>query len=822
MNKDNIHQASQEDAEAKAAAKNEISKELESEEFHEIEFLKEIDFNFIQWMEQILTTPGKKLLTDINSLSDFHTYSLPENLTTSQQFFATENNLNYFRASRFGEMSDNIRQSYNWYKINYEEGTEPQYINSFSYKALNAHDFSKVYYFLSSKENDTDNEGQYTNIAPTATSDSFRLDQGTFSSFNVLSNDWDADAGILRLMSASKTSHGTVEFQHNGMLVYTPDEDFNGIDSFKYTLSDGQGGSSQALVSITVDPVIYLNPGDDLQAIVDVNPEGMKFVFRSGTYHNAVITPKDGQHFVGEDGVIFDGSINIDDWTLSDGYWTARGFPAPSYSHGPGRDGMAQYVEDLYIDGTAYVRVATKDEVGMGEFYYEDGEVFIVNDPQGKDTIALKNREAFIGGDTENVTIANITFNHYASMAQHGAIEAPDTLNWTLINVTAEYNHGAGVRAGEGMTIIGGSFSHNGQVGIHAIEADGLTIDGVVAIGNNYAGFDSGWDAGGAKILTSHNVTVTNSEFANNYGRGLWFDWENQNILIEGNYIHHNKDNGLQYEASYNATIKNNVIELNNYDGFLVGYWGSEIIMNNSSNVEVIGNHVVSEYGQGIGMVYDSRGEGSNGPLLTIDNIVHHNTIVMINAGQNGLAISADQELMPIDRFLWNNNHYVAADANDLQFTWDDQWFTAPWISDHPIETDGSFTYVGSLEDYILGQALTRDNTYLLDGTTHEWESTDDRTDYYKITDLDEAEYIIRDINFEEGDIIDLSQILTEYDPLDDILSDFITLTQNNADHIISVDTDGGTDDFVPIIQLQNSFGDIDLEALINNNNIFI
>ena len=41
----------------------------------------------------------------------------------------------------------------------------------------------------------------------------------------------------------------------DGTVTYTPDPDFHGIDSFTYTVSDGNGGTDTATVTVTVDPV---------------------------------------------------------------------------------------------------------------------------------------------------------------------------------------------------------------------------------------------------------------------------------------------------------------------------------------------------------------------------------------------------------------------------------------------------------------------------------------------------------------------------------------------------------------------------------------
>jgi len=74
----------------------------------------------------------------------------------------------------------------------------------------------------------------------------------------VLANDTCApDTGeTLTVTGVTQGTHGAVAITHSGAdLSYTPDGDYNGADSFTYTISDGNGGTDTATVSITVDPV---------------------------------------------------------------------------------------------------------------------------------------------------------------------------------------------------------------------------------------------------------------------------------------------------------------------------------------------------------------------------------------------------------------------------------------------------------------------------------------------------------------------------------------------------------------------------------------
>ncbi|MEN6339607.1 MAG: Ig-like domain-containing protein, partial [Clostridiaceae bacterium] len=80
---------------------------------------------------------------------------------------------------------------------------------------------------------------------------------------DVLANDTDVDIdttlnkGTLHLKSdyritlVGSASHGTTEIV-SGKIVYTPEDTYNGSDSFSYTMTDGHGSSASATVSVTV------------------------------------------------------------------------------------------------------------------------------------------------------------------------------------------------------------------------------------------------------------------------------------------------------------------------------------------------------------------------------------------------------------------------------------------------------------------------------------------------------------------------------------------------------------------------------------------
>jgi len=96
------------------------------------------------------------------------------------------------------------------------------------------------------------------NDAPVAANDNLVTNEDTVLLINassLLSNDNDVDLDSLAISSVSQPSHGTLTDNGNGTYTYSPTLNDYGPDSFGYTISDGNGGTDSATVSITVTPV---------------------------------------------------------------------------------------------------------------------------------------------------------------------------------------------------------------------------------------------------------------------------------------------------------------------------------------------------------------------------------------------------------------------------------------------------------------------------------------------------------------------------------------------------------------------------------------
>ncbi len=94
------------------------------------------------------------------------------------------------------------------------------------------------------------------NDAPVANNDSYTVAEDNTLTVNavtgVLANDTDVEGNTLTAALVSGPSNGALKLNSDGSFIYTPNVNFSGIDSFTYSANDGNGGTSQATVTINV------------------------------------------------------------------------------------------------------------------------------------------------------------------------------------------------------------------------------------------------------------------------------------------------------------------------------------------------------------------------------------------------------------------------------------------------------------------------------------------------------------------------------------------------------------------------------------------
>ena len=82
------------------------------------------------------------------------------------------------------------------------------------------------------------------NDGPVAVNDAATTAEDTAATIAVLANDTDVDGNVLSVTAVGVPAHGTAVANPDGTITYTPAANYNGPDSFTYTIGDGNGGTA--------------------------------------------------------------------------------------------------------------------------------------------------------------------------------------------------------------------------------------------------------------------------------------------------------------------------------------------------------------------------------------------------------------------------------------------------------------------------------------------------------------------------------------------------------------------------------------------------
>lgn len=422
----------------------------------------------------------------------------------------------------------------------------------------------------------------------------------------------------------------------------------------------GQGGTP-----------VEIRPGESLAAAVDSHPKDTTFLLRAGIHRMQSARPKNGNLFQGERGAILSGAKLLVSFAREGSHWVASGQTQQGQTNGAcqsAHPGCA-YPEDLFVDDVPLRHVRTLPELGPGRWHfdYRAGRIYLGENPAGRRVETSVLRHAF-QSTASNVTIRGLVIEKYAVPAQCGAIQAAAGLGdndelgtgWLVESNELRLNHGAAIRLGHRMRILGNYIHHNGQIGMVG-RGDDVRVESNEIAFNNYAGFNAGWEAGGAKFVKTNRLVARGNFCHDNSGPGMWTDIDNYQSLYENNIVTGNSGAGIFHEISYDAVIRGNIVRRNG-KGFDAWIWGAQILVSSSRNTEVHSNlvEVDAEGGDGIALAQQNRGAGTRGRRLTTGNWVHHNTVIYRGpAGQSGAAADFDGETMYRGNNRFDENLYV-------------------------------------------------------------------------------------------------------------------------------------------------------------------
>ncbi len=196
---------------------------------------------------------------------------------------------------------------------------------------------------------------------------------------------------------------------------------------------------------------------------------------------------------------------------------------------------------------------------------------------------------------------------------------------------------------------------------------------------------------------------------------------------------------------------------------------------------------------------------------IRLDNQLY-DTLTGSSQGKNVETLRFD-DLSTID--LINNLTFKGtASGETINALDDDNVIYGYGGADYLYGKDGNDTlYGGDGDDRLYGDD---DNDILFGGGGIDLLWGDDGADTFAFESATAFSFSdnIQDFDLAEGDMLDISDLLSGYDPMTDTITDFVQITDNGTHSYLAVDADGGADNFVQVAAIFNETGLTDEASL--------
>jgi len=303
--------------------------------------------------------------------------------------------------------------------------------------------------------------------------------------------------------------------------------------------------------------------------------------------------------------------------------------------------------EMIFLNGTSIIQVLSRDDMKPGRFFVDEANgVAFLWPPVGASMTAAQTEIAVRPGVFESDGVSNLSLqglviehaNSCLSTKPNAALSISGGANNTVEDTVIRWNNWIGfdfwstTNSAARRTIA----NWNGEMGINGFRLKNAMFEDVETSHNNWRGAQglfTGWEPSGAKFVRIHGATFRNYTAIGNQGRGMWFDTDNTDILIEHATIEQNLVGGIDLEASVGpVTIQNSRICSNLKEGIqgnqtdnvtLVG----DMIYNNAKSEVVIADMQVPRNG--------ANWETKEAFSAASDHwVLSHNTIVGLDSTQ--------------------------------------------------------------------------------------------------------------------------------------------------------------------------------------------
>ena len=257
--------------------------------------------------------------------------------------------------------------------------------------------------------------------------------------------------------------------------------------------------------------------------------------------------------------------------------------------------------EMVFVDGEFIPQVAHPGELEPGTFAVsEDDKDILLHLPAGRDPRALKVEIADFAGhqrtplleiNKPNVILRGLVLQH-GNQHLHNAFALRIESNTLVEDCAVRWNNSAALAVrGENVTLRNSDFSDNGGKGLFAWRARNHLIEGCKTNRNNWRGLQAGrtsWSQAGIKYHYVEHILIRDHEANDNHSPGIWFDLWCYHVTLDNVQMNRNsQEMGLYWEVARHLTVRNSQIN-GNAEGFRLHDAGGVRFINCSFHGNVV------------------------------------------------------------------------------------------------------------------------------------------------------------------------------------------------------------------------------------------
>lgn len=267
----------------------------------------------------------------------------------------------------------------------------------------------------------------------------------------------------------------------------------------------------------------------------------------------------------------------------------------------------------------------------------------------------------------------------------------------------------------------------------------------------------------------------------------------------------------------------NDVVQAGAGSDIVVGGSGNNSIYGNEGNDLLFGGAGDDSYYWSEGDGFDQLTDDSGADVILIGNAYTISDVIFSQSGNDLLINIGGNNTLNI------KDHYDGKAIETLEFsnntTFDLTTLIEPNLIEGTIDNDTLYgtnsndaLYGGDGDDVIYGDG---GDDLLYGGQGSDTLYGGAGADSFIMQQNGGSDTIV-DFSASGLENIDISDLLSSYDPLTDILTDFVQITDNGIDSFLAIDSDGGADNFSQIAVLKDVIGLTDEDALFANRHLII